>query len=131
MGSYAGVDCNLTLCPLQSRLSTCTMGIGHGQSCARVDLNLIPKSTLSPSQRQRIWPQASWCCCLELASPPTPSLATIAIVATLLSSLWVFLFLCEKDGLLFLFFSLDMPKNKCAILNPKIKHAARSEFLLL
>ncbi len=40
-------------------------------TCARVDHNPISESTLSPSQRQRIWPQASWC--LELASPhPRP-----------------------------------------------------------
>jgi hypothetical protein len=34
---------------------------------------------------------------------PPPSLATTAIVANLLTSLWVFLSLCEKDGRLFLF----------------------------
>jgi hypothetical protein len=49
MGSYAGVDCNLTLCPLQNR----TM---HGQPYATIDLNPMPQSTLSPSQGLRIWP---------------------------------------------------------------------------
>jgi hypothetical protein len=37
---YAGVDYNLTLCPLQSRL--------HGQSYAIVDPNPMPESTLFP-----------------------------------------------------------------------------------
>jgi hypothetical protein len=44
MGPYAGVDYNLTLCPLQSRLQH----IYHGQSYARVDLNPLPESTLAP-----------------------------------------------------------------------------------
>ncbi len=46
-GTYAGVDYNHhTLCPLQSRLQH----IYHGQPYARVDLNPMPESTLSPSQ---------------------------------------------------------------------------------
>ncbi len=53
MGTYAGVDYNLTLCPLQSRLQH----IYHGQPYARVDLNPVPESTLSPSQGLWIWPQ--------------------------------------------------------------------------
>jgi hypothetical protein len=55
MGPYAGVDysCNLTLCPLQSRLQR----IYHGQPYARVDLNPMPESSLSPSLVLRIWPQ--------------------------------------------------------------------------
>jgi hypothetical protein len=44
MGPYAGVDYNLTLCPLQSRLQH----IYIGQPYARVDLNPMPESTLSP-----------------------------------------------------------------------------------
>jgi hypothetical protein len=44
MGPYAGVDYNLTLCPLQSRLKH----IFHGQPYARVDLNPMSESTLSP-----------------------------------------------------------------------------------
>jgi hypothetical protein len=39
MGPYSGVDYNLTLCPLQSRLQH----IYHGQSYARVDLNPMPE----------------------------------------------------------------------------------------
>ncbi len=46
MRPYAGVDYNLTLCPLQSRLQH----IYHGQTYARIDLNPMPESTLSPSQ---------------------------------------------------------------------------------
>jgi hypothetical protein len=53
MGSYAGVDYNLTLCPLQSRLEH----IYHGrQLYTKVDLNPMPESTLSPSQGLWIWP---------------------------------------------------------------------------
>jgi hypothetical protein len=44
MGSYAGVDYNLTLCSLQSRLQH----IYHGHPYARVDLNPRPELTLSP-----------------------------------------------------------------------------------
>jgi hypothetical protein len=47
---YAEVDYNITLCPLKSRL--------HGQPYARVDLNPVPESTLSPSQELWIWPLA-------------------------------------------------------------------------
>jgi hypothetical protein len=38
--------------PLQSRLQH----IYYGQPYARVDLNPMPESTLSPSQGLRIWP---------------------------------------------------------------------------
>jgi hypothetical protein len=48
MGSYAGVDYNLTLCPLQSRL---LQHIYHGQPYARVDLNPICQSRLHPQVR--------------------------------------------------------------------------------
>jgi hypothetical protein len=41
---YGGVDCNLTLCPLQSRLQH--IYHGHWQPYARVNLNLMPESTL-------------------------------------------------------------------------------------
>jgi hypothetical protein len=51
MGPCAGVDYNLTLCPLQSQLH-----IYHGQPYARVALNHMPESTLSPSQGFCIWP---------------------------------------------------------------------------
>jgi hypothetical protein len=50
MGPCAGVD--LTLCLLQSRLQH----IYHGQPCARVDLNPMSESTLSPNQGLWIWP---------------------------------------------------------------------------
>jgi hypothetical protein len=53
MGPYAGVDYNLTLCPLQIRLQH----IYPGQPSARVGLNPTPESTLSPSQGLWIWPQ--------------------------------------------------------------------------
>ncbi len=46
MGPYAGVDYNLTLCPLQRRLQH----IYHGQPYARVYLNPIPESTLTLCQ---------------------------------------------------------------------------------
>ncbi len=52
VGSYAGVDYNLTLCPLQSRLQRSY----HGQHYARVDFNPMPESALSPSQGLWIWP---------------------------------------------------------------------------
>ncbi len=47
------VDYNLTLCRRQSRLQH----IYHGKPYARVDLNPMQESTLSPSQGLRIWPQ--------------------------------------------------------------------------
>jgi hypothetical protein len=47
----AGVDYNLTLCRQQY--------IYHGQPYARVDLNPMPESTLSPSQEIRIWPHVT------------------------------------------------------------------------
>ncbi len=50
---YAGVDYNLTLCPLRSRLQH----IYNGQPYVRVDLNLMPESTLSPCQGHWIWPR--------------------------------------------------------------------------
>jgi hypothetical protein len=53
MGLYAGVDYNLIICPLQSRLQH----IYHGHPYARVDL--IPQSVT-----------------LELASEGSPSLET-------------------------------------------------------
>ena len=56
MRPYAGVDYNLTLCPLQHTY--------HGQPNARVEVNPIPESTLSPSQWLRILPQIQdklWC----------------------------------------------------------------------
>jgi hypothetical protein len=56
-GTYAGVVYNLTLCPLSTPESTPTHVHGNGQPYARVDLNPIPESTLSPSQGLRIWPQ--------------------------------------------------------------------------
>ncbi len=60
---YDGVDYyNLTLCRLQSRLQN----IYHGQSYARVDLNPMPESTLSPGQGQRILPL------LTSLTPPPP-----------------------------------------------------------
>ncbi len=43
-GTYAGVDYSLTKCPLQSRIQH----IYLGQPYARVDLNPMPESTLSP-----------------------------------------------------------------------------------
>jgi hypothetical protein len=52
MRPHAGVDYNLTLCPLQSRLQH----IYHGQPYARVDLIPMPESTLYPSQGLWIWP---------------------------------------------------------------------------
>jgi len=61
MGPYGGVDCNLTLCRLQSQLqvyNTFTMG-NHA-----VDLNPKPKSTLAPSHVLRIWPLIFYSCTL-------------------------------------------------------------------
>jgi hypothetical protein len=52
MGPCAGVDYNLTLCLLQSRLQH----IYHGQPYARVDLNPMSESTLSPNKGLWIWP---------------------------------------------------------------------------
>ncbi len=49
MGFYAGVDNDLTLCRRQSRLKQFFY--------ARVDLSHMLESTLSPSQRLRIWHQ--------------------------------------------------------------------------
>ncbi len=61
MGPYAGVDYNLALCPLQSRLQH----IYIWQPSAR-DLNPMPESTLSPSQGLLIWPLSIYQC---LADP--------------------------------------------------------------
>jgi hypothetical protein len=47
MGPYAGVDYNLTLCPLQSRIQH----IYHGQPYAWGDLNPMLELTLSPQVR--------------------------------------------------------------------------------
>ncbi len=44
MGPYAGVDYNLTLCPPQSRLQH----IYDGEPYAKLDVNPVPESTLSP-----------------------------------------------------------------------------------
>jgi hypothetical protein len=49
MELYAGVDYNLTLCDRLQHMY-------HGEPYARVDLNPMPESTLSPSQGLRIWP---------------------------------------------------------------------------
>ncbi len=54
MEPYAGVDYNLTLGPLQSRLQQFTMG----NPSARVDLNPMPESTLSHSLGLWICPLA-------------------------------------------------------------------------
>ncbi len=51
MGACARVDYNLTICSLQSRLQH----IYHGRPYARVDLNPMPVSTLSPSHGLWIW----------------------------------------------------------------------------
>jgi hypothetical protein len=61
MGPYAGIDYNLTLSPLQSRLQH----IYHGQPYARVYLNPMPELALTPSQGLWIWPQlafSQWPC---------------------------------------------------------------------
>jgi hypothetical protein len=54
MGPCAGVDYNLTFCPLQSRLQQ----FYHGLPYARADLNLMPESTLSPQSETMhgFWP---------------------------------------------------------------------------
>jgi hypothetical protein len=57
MGPYAGVDYNLTLCRLQSRLQH----IYHGQLYARVDLNrvdFIPQSATNYQRTERTDAQA-------------------------------------------------------------------------
>ncbi len=56
MGPSARVDYNLPSCPLQSRLQH----IYHGQPYARVDLNPVPESTLSPPVRD--FGYSLWCC---------------------------------------------------------------------
>jgi hypothetical protein len=53
MRPYDGADYYLLLCPLQSR----PQHIYYGQPYARVDLNTVPESTLSPIQGLWIWPQ--------------------------------------------------------------------------
>jgi hypothetical protein len=50
MGAYAGVDNNLTLYPLQSRLQH----IYHGQPYARVDFIPLP-GTLDLDSDQTLW----------------------------------------------------------------------------
>ncbi len=49
MGLYAGADCNLTLCPLQSRLQH----IYHGQPYAIVDY-ILPTGTLDFASRDSL-----------------------------------------------------------------------------
>ncbi len=67
MGPY--VDYNLTSCPLQSRLQH----IYYGQPYARVDLNPMPESTLSPTQVLWIWPMVTllWRACASTNSIPS------------------------------------------------------------
>ncbi len=55
VGPNAGVDYNLTLCPLQNRFQH----IYHGQPYAREDLYNMPEATLFPSQGLSIWPLSS------------------------------------------------------------------------
>jgi hypothetical protein len=45
---------------VHSRVDSNTFTMGIGQPYARVDLNLMPESTLSPCQGLRIWPLAGW-----------------------------------------------------------------------
>ncbi len=52
-GPYAGVDYNLALCPLQSRLQH--IYLGSGQPYARVNVNPMPESTLFPIHGLWIW----------------------------------------------------------------------------
>ncbi len=47
IGPYDGIDYNIALCQLQHKY--------HGQTCARVDLNPMLESTLSPRQGLKIW----------------------------------------------------------------------------
>jgi hypothetical protein len=54
MGPYAVVDYNLL-----SRLHNRLQHIYHEQPYARVDVDPMPKSTLSSSQELRIWPQTT------------------------------------------------------------------------
>jgi hypothetical protein len=63
MGSYDGVDSNITLCPLQGRLQH----IYHGQPYARVDLHLMLESTLSSVRDFGICPSIHTVCvqCLQ------------------------------------------------------------------
>ncbi len=56
LGPYAGVDYNLTLCPLQSRLQHIYHGIGQ----------LMPESTLTLCQ-SRLYPPSQGHCILPLA----------------------------------------------------------------
>ncbi len=65
-GPYAGVDYNLTLCQLQSRLQHSlrlslreTWCMGIGQPYTRVDLYPMAESTKSHSQEFGIWPLLS------------------------------------------------------------------------
>jgi hypothetical protein len=61
MGTYAGVDCKLTLCPLKSRLQ---------------HVYLMPESTLYPSQGLWIWP-------LSYNSDPKLAFSKMYVVYTL------------------------------------------------
>jgi hypothetical protein len=59
MGPYAGVDYNLTLCPLQqSRLQH--FYHGHSATLCQSRPNPMPESTLSPNQGLWIWPLYMW-----------------------------------------------------------------------
>jgi len=59
MGPYAGADYNITNVHSIVDSNTFSMGLPIGQPYARVDLNHIPESTLSPSQRFWILPLLS------------------------------------------------------------------------
>jgi hypothetical protein len=60
MGPYAGVDFNLTLCPLEGRLQH----IYCGQPYASVDLNPMPESTLT------LMPESTLTLCQSRLYPP-------------------------------------------------------------
>ncbi len=71
MGPFSGAD-YLNLCQLQSRFQH----MYHGQPYFRVDLNPVPESTLSSSQRLNIWPQfylAIPCIVKKVCDFPVPS----------------------------------------------------------
>jgi hypothetical protein len=58
MGPFAGVDYNLTLCPLQRRL----LHIYHGQPMPESTLTLCQSCLHPPSQGLWIWPMNPSCC---------------------------------------------------------------------
>jgi hypothetical protein len=68
MGTCALVDYNLTLSRLQNH-------IYHGEPYTRVDLSPVAESTLSSSQRLRIWPQVSLSFFLRAVSHSKPILS--------------------------------------------------------